>query len=447
MHITWHNAVIFVVGKNATLLFLTVALIPGCTMLNQLMGMKEQLAEAQQAARIEGRVNTEANPDGALTVVLALALQEGRDPVIVDTYTRVNPGSYAFPVAAGRYQLGAYEDRNRNQIVDPGELVRPIRGSEILEPGPGEVVKHDIMIPADGAIEGQTESINIAEWHARTLEDQRHFSLWTWSVQGRIVDDFGDEMFGAEAGTRGLWKMMDFLNEGRSGIWFLQPYDPKRIPVLFVHGASGYPQEFSTLIQEIDQDRFQPWFYFYPSGFSLDGLAMHLQTLLTKLQVKHDFDEIAIVAHSMGGLVARGAILKYFEQTGQDNIRLFVTISTPWSGDPKAQGSENARIALPPVFADLSPTSEYLRWLFYVDERQEELRPLPQQVDFHMMLGFHMNSSSAVASDGAVSVASQARLEAQEQATSIRAFDYGHVRILHSPEAVTRLNLLLEESL
>jgi hypothetical protein len=66
-------------------------------------------------------------------------------------------------------------------------------------------------------------------------------------------------------------------------------------------------------------------------------------------------------------------------------------------------------------------------------------------VVFHLLLGFRMKGSSATANDGTVSVASQARLEAQEQAASVRAFDSGHTEILSSPEVIAHVNRLLGE--
>ena len=89
----------------------------------------------------------------------------------------------------------------------------------------------------------------------------------------------------------------------------------------------------------------------------------------------------------------------------------------------------------------MNPASEFLRWTFYEDEERKNVKSLPDHVEFHMIFGFRMSGSSAIADDGTVSVASQARLEAQEQARSIRALDYGHVPILHSPEVIERLNL------
>jgi pimeloyl-ACP methyl ester carboxylesterase len=426
---------------------LTTALLltAGCASLNRVMGFKEQEAEAKGLARVDGRIDTEGPSEGTLVVVLGRAPEDPNDQATgVDSFVRVRPGTYAFPVKPGRYQVGAYEDRNQNGLLDPGERASRIRGSEVLEVGPGETASRDITLAIGQTLEELTEPMDILGLVERDAKAQGDFSLWAWSVQGKICEDLDDPAYGPEAGPRGLWQIMDFLNAGVAGIYFMEPYDPDRIPVLFVHGISGFPQEFSTLIAELDHETYQPWFYFYPSGFPLDGLSNHLATLLGRLQVKHGFDEMAIVAHSMGGLVSRGAILKYEEETHRDDVRLFVTISTPWGGDVKAKSASDAPIKLPLSFQDMSPSSDYLRWVFWQDEDRTVPKRLPGDVDYHMLFGFKMSSSAKVADDGTVSVASQARREAVDEAITILPLDYGHVDILHSPDAVERVNLLLD---
>ena len=417
----------------------------GCKSLQQIIGYKHQAAQARGTARIDGRIDTEGPSKGVLVVVLGKAAEDPNDPATgVDTYVRVRPGTYAFRVSPGRYQVGAYEDRNQNGLLDPDERGSQVSGSPVLEVGPGETVSRDFLLKTGQRIEGLTEPIDVLGLVERDSREQGEFSLWAWSVQGEICHDLSDTAFGPAAGSRGLWEIMDFLNEGIAGIYFLEPYDPDRIPVLFVHGLSGYPRQFSTLIDGLDRKKYQPWFYFYPSGFPLDALSTHLATLLGRLQVKHRFDGIAIVAHSMGGLIAQGAIFKYKQETHRDDVRLFISISTPWGGDVKSRGVEDAHVELPASFKDMNPSSNFLRWIFYRDEDRKQRRHLPKAVEYHMIFGFRMAGSSSVANDGAVSVASQTRIEAQEQAVTIRAMDYGHVDILHSPEVVARLNYLLD---
>jgi pimeloyl-ACP methyl ester carboxylesterase len=436
--------------RRATLLSIVLAaplVLLACASLERVRRFGRQAEQVRQWARVEGRIETVGEVSGVLVVVLARSGETEADPPIgVDTFVRVSAGSYAFPVAPGRFLVGAYEDRNRNGLLDPGERMRPVDESPVLEVGPGERVAHDLILGAgDVTPPDLTEAWDVLGLSERSPAQQAHFSLWAWSVQGAICSDLGDGAFGPDAADRGLWEIVDFVNEGRAGIHFLEPYDPDRVPVLFVHGIRGHPQQFAALMDALDRERFQPWFYFYPSGFPLDGLARHLSTLLQRLEAQHDFGDLAIVAHSMGGLVARGAILDYWEETGRDDVRLFVTFSTPWSGVEGAERAGRAPFELPPSFADMKPSSAYLRGLFYGDAGRSAARRLPEGAEFHMLLGFRMRGRGRIAGDGTVSVASQARLEAQAQAATIRALDRGHADILQAPEASERLNLLLAQ--
>ena len=58
--------------------------------------------------------------------------------------------------------------------------------------------------------------------------------------------------FSADAAATGSWRPVDFLFDVGAGIYFLEPDDPHRIPVLFVHGALGEPNDFGTLIAQLD---------------------------------------------------------------------------------------------------------------------------------------------------------------------------------------------------
>ena len=415
----------------------------GCAGLKRVIGFKKQAEQARQTARIDGRIDTEGPAEGTLVVVLARE-REGDKPLGVDSYIRLKPGSYAFPVGPGRYKLGAYEDRNRNGLLDPDERVVRFQDSRTIELTPGQQVTEDITIMKGAVIPDLKEPFDVLGLVERTPKEQREFSLWAWSVEGDIAADLDDDSFGPEAGARGLWEIMDFLNEGHAGIYFVEPYDPGRTPVLFVHGISGYPREFSTMIEALDREHFQPWFYFYPSGFKLDGISNHLATLLERLQAKYRFDDFAVVAHSMGGLVSRGGILKYAQETERDDVKLLLSISTPWGGDVKAAKSGDAPIELPASFADMSPSSDYLQWVFYREDGSTA-RPLPKGTEYHLLFGFRMAKSAAVADDGTVSLASQLRPVVQERAVTQRGYDHGHTDILHAPEVVERVNLLLEE--
>jgi pimeloyl-ACP methyl ester carboxylesterase len=424
-------------------LLLIVAALSGCATLRDAIG--SDVSHWRALGRIEGRVDSEAPTEGPLVVVLAKPGDtETHSLVGVDTFVRPSPGSFAFAVSPGRYHLGAYEDRNQNGRLDPGEPTRVDLRGPLVEVGVGKVARQDILLAREATTPPWvTKPLDVFGLVARSSQEQLGFSLWAWSALGEICPDLRDERFGHGAGIHGVWQVMDFLNQRRAGIYFLGPYDPDRVPVLFVHGLGGSPRDFQPLIESLDPELFQPWFYFYPSGFPLDRIADHLATLLARLEVALGFHDLAIVAHSMGGLVSRGAILKYGQEMGQDDIRLFITLATPWSGASRARLAARVPILLPASFADMSPSSDYLRWLFH--EADGRVRELPDGTAFHLILAFRMNARSAAANDGRVSVATQARLEAQRQAASVRALDVGHIEILASPDAIGWVNQLLDE--
>jgi len=147
----------------------------------------------------------------------------------------------------------------------------------------------------------------------------------------------------------------------------------------------------------------------------------------------------------MGGLVARGAILRYYEQTGRDDVRILISVSTPWGGDVKATRTDSAPVELPLSFRDMDPESDYQRWIFYQDDEKKIPKHLPPDTEFHMLFGFAKNSSSSHSDDGTVRLASALRMQAQEQALTLRGYDVGHAEILHDEEAVKYVQQLLVE--
>jgi pimeloyl-ACP methyl ester carboxylesterase len=95
--------------------------------------------------------------------------------------------------------------------------------------------------------------------------------------------------------------------------------------------------------------------------------------------VRHRFDELAFVAHSMGGLVSRGAILKYSEETQRDDVRLFVSISVPWGGDKRGVTAQAAPIEVPESFKDLNPPVTTFAG-FFIETRSRRFRGLGRVV-------------------------------------------------------------------
>jgi pimeloyl-ACP methyl ester carboxylesterase len=103
----------------------------------------------------------------------------------------------------------------------------------------------------------------------------------------------------------------------RAGIYFVQPYQPGKIPVLFVHGFASTPATWAALFDDLQSDpelaaRCQFWFYYYPTGNPFLVSAADLRERLTLLRERLDpehrdaaLDDMVVVGHSMGGLLAK----------------------------------------------------------------------------------------------------------------------------------------------
>jgi hypothetical protein len=100
-------------------------------------------------------------------------------------------------------------------------------------------------------------------------------------------------------------------NMGITGLYQLQPYDPDRIPLVFVHGLISTPRMWRNVINEIEIDpvlrrRYQCWVFAYPTGNPPAYSALLLREELKKIRQRHpDSKDIVLVGHSMGGTLTR----------------------------------------------------------------------------------------------------------------------------------------------
>jgi pimeloyl-ACP methyl ester carboxylesterase len=397
--------------------------------------VREQQKRIGAVSRLRGTVSTELR-------------MEDEEPIIFDHFVLRRAGRWQFLATPGTYGLAAFEDVNGNLHYEPGESVRRAIGAPTYDLAPGEEVEGiEIVIPTGGRapVEGP---VDIAALQARNHLEQMRYSIGLLTLAGEIAE-LGDPRFAPEMARMGLWKPYDFLFDVGPGIYFLEPYDSDKVPVLFVHGISGSPREFAALSEQLDRERFQPWFYYYPSGAPLDGISEHLSNLVVSLRVRNDCDRLAVVAHSMGGLVSRSFILKHQAATGDDAIKVFVSISTPWNGHAAAEKGVKRAPVVVRSWVDIAPDSDFINGIFYEDPAQRtKPRLLPDHLSYYLLFGFRRNRRvPGVSGDTVVTVASQLRLEAQREADSIYGLDYDHTAILDSPEAATLLNEMLLEAL
>jgi pimeloyl-ACP methyl ester carboxylesterase len=90
-----------------------------------------------------------------------------------------------------------------------------------------------------------------------------------------------------------------------------EPYDPNRIPVLFVHGLQDTPASWAPMVNSLLADdeirqHYQIWVYSYPSGYPYPYSGSLLRKELDGVdRTFPDHKKIVLVGHSMGGLISR----------------------------------------------------------------------------------------------------------------------------------------------
>ncbi len=99
------------------------------------------------------------------------------------------------------------------------------------------------------------------------------------------------------------------------GLYLLQPYDPDRIPLLFVHGLFSTPFDWVKTINGLQADpeirkHYQFWIFAYPTGNPILYSALRLREELAKAdQLYPNHKPYVLVGHSMGGMLTHDQVV------------------------------------------------------------------------------------------------------------------------------------------
>ncbi|MBV8351594.1 MAG: hypothetical protein JOZ21_04900 [Verrucomicrobia bacterium] len=113
---------------------------------------------------------------------------------------------------------------------------------------------------------------------------------------------------------QGLFRMEHYAD--RQGIFFLEPYDPGKIPVLMVHGILSSPLMWRDLTNRIMADpvvqkKYQIWQYTYATGYPILTSAGMLRQQLDGVNVALQRTGLSphrptvLIGHSLGGLLVK----------------------------------------------------------------------------------------------------------------------------------------------
>jgi pimeloyl-ACP methyl ester carboxylesterase len=328
----------------------------------------------------------------------------------------------------------AFEDLNGDLSFQPEEPAGVCESPSPIVARPGETLANlFVRVQAAGAVNVPFKADARSSASADVTEDLHRYQM------GQVVS-LDDPRFSSANVRWGLWVPLEFLPDTGAGLYFLQEYRRDKTPMLFVHGSGGNPTDFRYLIENLDRSRYQPWVYFYPTGMRLERQGELLYRIIAALQNRFEFRQLCVLAHSMGGLVAQGAISEAVRRSAPIEFATFITLSTPWQGHAGAEKGVAQSPAVVPAWKDMATSSAFLKRIWE--------NPLPEKTAYYLLFGYSGDFSLVINrnNDGAVSLASMLDPRAQAAARRTFGFNEDHGGVLSSPAVVQVVQAILRGS-
>jgi pimeloyl-ACP methyl ester carboxylesterase len=197
----------------------------------------------------------------------------------------------------------------------------------------------------------------------------------------------------------------------------LQPFDPARTPVIFVHGLQETGASWAPMVDTLRNDpsirkRYQFWFFSYPSGYPYPySAALFRRELDGMKRAFPNHKRVVLIGHSMGGMICRLMITDAGDRIWRDlfatppektpltsqsrdllqeslvfnhrpEIKRVLFISTPHRGSVLASGwigrIGSSLVRTPRLF---TPIYASMRALEVSDPAAAKLRRMPNSVD------------------------------------------------------------------
>lgn len=399
-----------------------VGVLPGCNFI----ALHQNVEIYEQQVRLSGQLRNPSPQKNPVIVLLYQVLNQKKQLVSYRIYHK--PDRFQFMVIPGQYIIEGFEDANQDLIYQDTEWAGYYGAPSVIAMEPNQdQLNLNLKLEPPGT--------SVLEEFPNLASPASHASLQLPKLKFGEIVTLEDSRFTEDKGRLGLWEPLRFSQSIGGGLYFLEAFDPEKTPVLFIHGAGGTPQSWAPIIQRMDRGTFQPWLFYYPSGLYLDDATELLGQALSHMSLTHPFNQLIMVAHSMGGMIARAAMNNVILKGRADEFPvLLLTLSTPWGGHQAAQNAiDYSPIGMVPSWIDLAPESPFQKKLF-----ETHLPPMFQ----HFLLFSYKGRRGALSTendDGAVSLASQLHPKAQHSAEQIMGFNEDHTSILISQAVISVL--------
>ena len=383
--------------------------------------LAKDLDEVKHGAFVLGRVIVPASGRGQVYVVRSIETADRLHPVELE---RLLPTAdeYSFLLETGaRHRILAFQDTNGDRMWEPGE---PLAVSAVVNDfAPQRVMADLVLTPVQ-----QSPGIDL-DLRASAVRERR-------PIAAGEVTTLADPAFDEVRAADGMWRPLTTAKQSGFGVYFLEPYDPARIPVLFIHGIEGSPRDFRKMIAALDHSHYQAWVVSYPSGIRLPIVADLVRDILVGLHDRLAVRHLVLVGHSVGGIVSRSLVLDLVRRGEAGFLDRLITLSTPYAGIAAAGQGVRYAPTVVPSWMDATPGSEFLRSIE---------APLPRTLPFDLFFSYGRRSATVGGNnDGVVAIDSQLSPYARKDAARIFACEGDHVGILSHPETLKQLQELLE---
>ena len=358
-----------------------------------------------------GKVSLDRPHPGPILVVAVTDKFKKRE--IVATRILQSPVAYyqAY-LPEGQYDLYFFADLDGNGYFDANEMVAGTLAAPVA------VTKSNV---SDGlTIRGPAIALNLAGPGTCALPVHVQVKS-TASAYASLEDEFFDPKYGAI----GLYDPKALLAHTQRYMFSLGRFDPAKTTVLFVHGVGGTPRDFKHLADGLDRSRYQPVFFFYPSGIPLQKLGSLLASILAEADRNQEFrsQHVIVVAHSMGGLVALAGLNQLCKDGVPPYLKGYVSFNSPYGGVDSAKAGVEHAPAVVASWRDVVPDSPFLERLYQGRASQD--------VPFYLFFGYETGKSS----DGTIALQSQLDPRVHLSARRSYGFNATHEGILNDDAA------------
>lgn len=358
-----------------------------------------------------GPVNQKTKYEGPLLVVAVTDMFKKRE-IVAERILQTPVLFYQAYLPEGKYDLYFFADLNGNGYFDANEMIGQTAGAPIH-------IKKDAV--KDGlTFNGPAFTLDVnspatTDLPIKVRVRQRDY----------VFPSLDDEFFDPQYGEMGMYDPKKFFAHTQRFMFSLEKFDPNKTIVVFVHGVAGTPRDFKYLVDGLDRTRYQPLFYFYPTGMPLQKLGSLLSDILRVLEESKYFHlkRAIVVAHSMGGLVSLAALNELCLNGAPAYLKGYISFNSPYGGVESAKKAVESAPAVLAAWRDVAPGSPFLERLYQGSAAKK--------IPFHLFFGYETGDSS----DGTITLKSQLAHKIQFTAHKIYGFNATHVGILNDEQA------------